>query len=60
MKNGQIISFFKGFKKSKKVHFFVFFAVFKEKFDFFDLFKKGQKRAVFGQKRVIFDPFLNA
>jgi len=30
------------------------------KFDFFALFKKGQKRAVFSQKRVIFDPFLNA
>jgi len=29
-------------------------------FDFFALFKKGQKRGVFGQKRVIFDPFLNA
>jgi len=31
-----------------------------EKFDFLGSFKKGQKRGVFGQKRVIFDPFLNA
>jgi len=34
--------------------------LFIENFDFFDLFKKGQKRGVFGQKGVIFDPFLNA
>jgi len=33
---------------------------FEEKFDFLGFFKKGQKRAIFGQKRVIFDPFLNA
>jgi len=33
---------------------------FDENFDFFDLFKKGQKRGVFGQKRAFFDPFLNA
>jgi len=38
----------------------VFFGVLVENFDFLALFKKGQKRAVFGQKRVIFDPFLNA
>jgi len=31
-----------------------------EKFDFLSLFKKAQKRAVFGQKRAFFDPFLNA
>jgi len=42
------------------MRFFLFFPVFIEKFDFFALFKKGQKRGVFGQKRVIFDPFLNA
>jgi len=37
-----------------------FFAIFVKNFDFLGVFKKGQKRAVFGQKRVIFDPFLNA
>jgi len=38
----------------------VFFAIFRGKFDFLGVLKKGQKKAVFGQKRVIFDPFLNA
>jgi len=47
-------------KNGKKMRKNGLFMVFNENFDFFALFKKGQKRAVFGQKRVIFDPFLNA
>jgi len=47
-------------KKAKKMRKSGFFWFFNKKFDFLSLFKKGQKRAVFGQKRVIFDPFLNA
>jgi len=31
-----------------------------KKFDFLGVLEKGQKRVIFGQKRVIFDPFLNA
>ena len=46
--------------KGLKMSFFCFLSIFDEKFDFLSLFKKGQKRGVFGQKRVIFDPFLNA
>jgi len=42
------------------MQFLGFLGFFVKKFDFLSLFKKGQKRAVFGQKRVIFDPFLNA
>jgi len=37
-----------------------FLVILGENFDFLGVLKKGQKRAVFGQKRVIFAPFLNA
>jgi len=38
----------------------MFLLILGKKFDFLGVLKKGQKRGVFGQKRVIFDPFLNA
>jgi len=41
----------------KKIGFLRFWG---KKFDFLGVFKKGQKRGVFGQKRAFFDPFLNA
>jgi len=43
-------------KKAEKRAFFGFLGFLGENFDFLGVFKKGQKRAVFGQKRVFFDP----